>query len=100
MKKAMRRAAIPCLTYWAIEMAQFLFLNVATDQWILPGLLIFVIFRLMLWVSPFALSALCWISGLWKPECSSRYIAITNLFVLLLNVIPYFFFYLTTGSWY
>lgn len=100
MKKALRRAAIPCMTYWAIEMAQLLFLNVATDQWILPGLLIFVIFRLMLWVSPFALSALCWISGLWKPECSPKHIAWINLSVLLLNMLPYFFFYLSTGSWY
>lgn len=100
MKRAIKRASIPSMIYWAIEMLMLLFLNEATEQWILPGLLIFIIFRLMLWSAPVLLSGLCWISGLIKPECATKHIALANLLVLIVNIQPHIFWYLFAGSWY
>lgn len=77
-----------------------LFLNVATDAWMLLALLFFLVFRLMLWCSPLVMSALCWISGRRKPGCAVKHIAITNILVLILNVIPFYLWYLTSGGWY
>lgn len=100
IKRAIKRATIPSLIYWAIEVLMLLFIEQATEEWMLPALLIFIIARLLLWSAPVFLSGFCWISGLIKPECAAKHIAVTNLIILLVNILPHLFWYHLTGGWY
>ncbi len=100
MKRMMKRAGIFCGIYWALLMAQLLLLQILTDSWMLLGVLLLVTGRLMLWLSPFALSAIVWIAGCWKPKCEMRHIAVTNVVVLVLNVLSFVAWRLLMDGWY
>lgn len=98
--KAIKRAAVPCLVYWGILTAMLLFLNAATEQWMILAIFALLISRLMLWLSPFALSAMCWISGGRKPSCRFKDMILANVLVLILNILPFCLWHLISGNWY
>ena len=99
MLKLLKRIWIPCTIYWALLFIQLLFLNHATEQWMILGILVICTYRLMLWVSPFALTSLVWSFGLIKRKWPIWHIAIANLIVLVVNILPYYHTYLLTGGW-
>lgn len=81
-------------------MLQWLFLRFATEEWMILTILVICTFRLMLWASPFVLSAAVWICALIKPRRPVKEILPVNIIVLVLNILPYFCTYLLTGGWY
>lgn len=100
MLGTIKRAWIPCVIYWALLFVMWLFLYNATEQWIMLWILMLVPFRLMLWASPFVLTATVWLCGLIKRQWPVWHVLIINLIVLALNFHPYYLVYLMFGGWY
>lgn len=100
MKKLIKRVAIPCGIYWLILLWQLIILHNLTESWMILGVFLIFTARSMLWVSPFVLTAIVWIAGLWKPRCSAKYIVFTNVAVLVTNCLCFLGCYLLTGNWY
>lgn len=100
MLKLFKRIWIPCLLYWAMLFAQLLFLNNATEEWMILGILVICTYRLMLWVSPFVLSGIVWSCGLIKRRWPVWQVLIVYLIVMVLNFLPYYHTYLLTGGWF
>ena len=100
MKRLIKRAWIPCIAYWLIWGIQYAFMATATESWMILWLLVLVPFRSMLWLSPWAISAIIWICGLIKPRCPISKIVMVNAVALLINIWPFFATYLLFGSWY
>lgn len=100
MLQTVKRVWIPCVVYWAALFLLWLFLWFSPEEWMILAILAIVLFRSMLWVSPFMLSALVWICGLIKPRRPVKEILLVNAMVLVLNILPFFGTYLLTGGWY
>lgn len=93
MKKILKRAVIPCGIYWFFLLVQIFLLSIMTESWMILWLLMFVTARLTLWVSPFVLSAIVWIAGMWHPKCAIKHIVLANVAVLVINCLSYAAFY-------
>ena len=100
MLQTIKKVWIPCVIYWALLLLQLLFLYTATESWMMLAILVIVTFRLMLWVSPLALTAFVWFFGLMKPRCPVKELILVNIIVLVLDVLPFYCTYLLFGSWY
>ena len=100
MLKTLKRAWIPCVLYWAALFVQLLFLNNATEEWMILGILVIVTYRLMLWASPLVLTGIVWSCGLIKRRWPVWQVLIIYLIVMALNVLPFYHTYLLTGGWY
>lgn len=100
MLQTVKKVWIPCVIYWVLLFAQLLFLHLATEQWMIPAILVIVSFRLMLWASPLALTAFVWLFGLMKPRRPVKELILVNVIVLVLDILPYSCTYLLTGGWY
>lgn len=100
MKKMLKRAAIPCGIYWAVLAMQYFILSILTESWMILGVLLIITTRLTLWASPFILSLIVWIAGLWHPKCQIKHIGLTNVVVLAVNCLSFVGCYLLTGGWY
>lgn len=100
MKKCVYRAAICCGLYWAVLWLQLLLLEHMTESWMIPAIFMLLSTRVMLWLSPPALTAMVWISGRRKPECPVRFIVPVNIAALAINCLSFLGFYRLTGSWY
>lgn len=100
MLQTIKKVWIPCVIYFALLFLQLLFLHIATEAWMMLVLIVLVTFRLMLWVSPLALSALVWLFGLRKPRRPIKELVLVNFIVLVLDFLPFLGTYLFIGSWY
>lgn len=100
MKRLIKRAWIPCIIYWGILAITYSFLALATEEWMMLWLLVFVAYRPLLWLSPWAICTIIWVCGLIKPRCPLLKIVILNVAALLINFLHFYASYLLFGSWY
>ena len=100
MLQTVKKVWIPCVIYWALLYAQLLFLHLATESWMILVIILIVTSRLMLWLSPIALTAFVWFFGLRKPRCPFKELIPVNVIVLVLDILPFYCTYLLFGSWY
>lgn len=100
MKKPIVRIAVACGIYLLLLWGQFGILSILTESWMILGILLLCTVRLMLWLSPFALSGLVWLFGMIRPRAKIKTLIFTNLVVLLLNTLSFVFCYQLTGGWF
>lgn len=100
MKQPIVRIAVACGIYLLLLWGQFGLLSILTESWMILGILLICSGRLMLWLSPFALSGLVWLLGMIRPRASVKTLIFANLAVLLLNALSFLFCHLLTGNRY
>ena len=100
MLQTVKKTWIPCVIYWALLVLQLLFLRCANESWMILAIFVLISFRLMLWLSPVALTAFVWYFGLAKSSRPVKELIFVNLLALALNILPFYSTYLLTGNWY
>ena len=100
MKQLIKRIWIPISVYWTIWLSMYLFLATATEELLIFVILLFVVYRLMLWLSPFIFTVLIWGTHFIRPRPKVWETIYVNLCVLAINFLCFYLQYLLMGDWY
>ena len=100
MKHLIKRIWIPVAVYWSVWLSMYLFLATATEELLILVILVFVVYRFMLWISPFLFTPLIWGMHFIRPRPKVWETILVNLWVLTINSICYYLQYLLIGEWY
>ena len=87
------------LPLWVVLTAFFTLLSVAEESMIMLVLLAMVVGRPLLWVSPIYLTIVAWIVG-YKKTKNVVVCLITNIILLAIDFIFFYWTYTLTGGWY
>ena len=87
------------LPLWSVLLTFFTFMSLADESMMMVFLFALVIGRSTLWISPIYLTVVSWIVG-YKKTKKVLVCLLTNIILLAIDFIFFYWTYLLTGGWF